>query len=267
MPHGHPPHPSAHPKAAAATSCRGVLPPGLPPGLPGSHAAGGGAEKGYPCQGTHLAPKHVGPCLPWAGTAGRLEPAEEPGYTTAWQRSGRSGGAAWRQRGREGTGPTPEQQGTGATACTAPYMACVLLRQEGRGAQHAPEYLRTHHGLSERPSSRKGHCPSGSSAPSSASPGRPQTRPRPAAPLGGARAPRPPGPGRSLARAPRLSPTALRRLWIRARRKRPKARPSPVLFTRPGAFGESGWQRRATGSGCHAKQYFRILPRFEFNVY
>lgn len=37
---------AANTKAATATSCQGMLPPELGAGLPGSHAAGGGREKG-----------------------------------------------------------------------------------------------------------------------------------------------------------------------------------------------------------------------------
>lgn len=92
-----------------------------------------------------------------------------------------------------GDGGPPGQQGTGATPCIAPYMACVLLGQEGRGAPHVPSLSPHSTGSRRRPAAtRVTHCPSRDCQPIFRPPGRPQARPCPAAPLGGARAPRPP---------------------------------------------------------------------------
>lgn len=156
FPHGH------TAPAFAAISCLSPERPQPPWHRGRAGLCRGRRDTGCPCQSTHLAKGH-------GRHSRQTELSEEPGYTTAGQwrclvcREGT--GPAWHSRGHTVYCPTRGGRASGAGGC---------------GARRVPECPRTHHRLSETPSTAQVTVPE-------ESPPRPPPLRRP---LGGARAPR-----------------------------------------------------------------------------
>lgn len=167
--------PRPHTVLRTAPASRPQLPAISPPlpGLPGVTRGGAGTERRYPCQSTHLAQKQIGPCQPWAArpadsSCQRSRVTQQPGNGAreAAPLPGFRGAVRWRPT-RDSRGQEPRVR---CPTCLSPSLSAHTT---GSGSRPAATRLAGPEELLPRP----------------------QTPPCPAAPRGGARAPRPPGAG------------------------------------------------------------------------